>query len=563
MIALPPTVVAFPPAHGPAKGLIMSGAYVGQELAAEFGYLPPSFLPVGTNRLYEYQRPLFPAEAAVYLGLPESFVPSDTDCNRMMQLGLVPLALPDGLSLGEAVVFALNLVGGPDQPVTILHGDTLVDGLPASASDSVGVADACEGYSWAEAALDGERIVALETVHAGAPLQSGRPIICGVFAFAHGTALVRAMTRARGDFIQGLMLYAAEHPLKVHAVTAWYDFGHVQTFFRSRRVLASARSFNTLQIDEMVVRKSSADAQKMQAEADWLAAVPPAARIYVARLMQQGEDACRERFYETEYAYLPTLAELFVFATLGRGAWARIMESCREFLIVAASIRDPVVSSTATVRATGDATLSTLLLTKTETRLRQFADSTGFPVDANLWLDGRPLPSLNSIAADLPGFVDLNSGRAACVMHGDFCLSNILYDSRVQRVRVIDPRGFVHAGHPSIYGDLRYDMAKLAHSIVGRYDQIIAGRYHSTPGDGPRFAITFEQAPHHAWLEEMLHGMAVDGVAMDSRQIHAISISLFLSMLPLHADRPDRQRAFIANALRLYTRLDNRMEQAA
>jgi hypothetical protein len=27
-------------------------------------------------------------------------------------------------------------------------------------------------------------------------------------------------------------------------------------------------------------------------------------------------------------------------------------------------------------------------------------------------------------------------------------------------------------------------------------------------------------------------------------------------MLPLHSDRPDRQRAFIANALRLYAELD-------
>jgi hypothetical protein len=563
MTAQPPTIVAFPPAPAPVITLIMSAAYVGQELAAEFGYLPPSFLPVGTQRLYEYQRPRFPPGTEIHLALPESFVPSETDRARMAQLGLVPLALPDGLSLGEAVVFALNLVGGPDQPVTILHGDTLVDGVPAVASDSVGVATACEGYSWAEAAVEGDRIVGLETVHAGASRQKARPILCGVFAFAHGTALVRAMTRARGDFIHGLMLYGAEHRLRVHEVAAWHDFGHVQTFFRSRRMVASARSFNMLRIDGRVARKSSADSAKMQAEARWLAAVPPTIRIYAARLMQHGTDEQLGCFYETEYAYLPTLAELFVFATCGRGAWARMMEACEAFLAAAASIRDPSGAKSATARATGDAALATLVLAKTEARLRQFADQTGFPIDAPLWLDGRPLPSLTAMAADLAGYVDLNSGRAACVMHGDFCLSNILYDSRVQRIRVIDPRGFVAAGQPSIYGDLRYDMAKLVHSIIGRYDQIIAGRYHIPPGDGARFAINFEQAPHHAWLEEMLHAMTIDGLAMASREIHAISICLFLSMLPLHADRPDRQRAFIANALRLYARLDQSLERAA
>ena len=50
--------------------------------------------------------------------------------------------------------------------------------------------------------------------------------------------------------------------------------------------------------------------------------------------------------------------------------------------------------------------------------------------------------------------------------------------------------------------------------------------------------------------------MTVDGVPAAGRTVKAITISLFLSMLPLHADRPDRQMAFIANALRLYARFE-------
>jgi hypothetical protein len=36
----------------------------------------------------------------------------------------------------------------------------------------------------------------------------------------------------------------------------------------------------------------------------------------------------------------------------------------------------------------------------------------------------------------------------------------------------------------------------------------------------------------------------------------AASVLLFLAMLPLHAEAPRRQRAFIANALRLFVELD-------
>jgi hypothetical protein len=160
------------------------------------------------------------------------------------------------------------------------------------------------------------------------------------------------------------------------------------------------------------------------------------------------------------------------------------------------------------------------------------------------------------IAEDLAGQIDFRSGRRAHVMHGDFCFSNILYDSRVQRVRVIDPRGYVVANQPTTAGDLRYDMAKFAHSIVGRYDQIIAGRYSLDPPDGSRFFIEMEQAPHHAWLESSLADFSVDGVSAVGQEVRALTVSLFLSMLPLHSDRPDRQRAFIANALRLYAALE-------
>jgi hypothetical protein len=41
----------------------------------------------------------------------------------------------------------------------------------------------------------------------------------------------------------------------------------------------------------------------------------------------------------------------------------------------------------------------------------------------------------------------------------------------------------------------------------------------------------------------------------EEKEILAITIQLFLSMLPLHSDRPERQKAFIANAIRLNKKL--------
>jgi hypothetical protein len=264
--------------------------------------------------------------------------------------------------------------------------------------------------------------------------------------------------------------------------------------------------------------------------------------------MDHGEDKIGV-YYETEYEYLPTLAELYVFGALVRPSWIRVLNSCEEFLQTCVATKG---------EGAGDDDLAALVVEKTRSRLIQFASASGFDVHSMLRYGGQPMPSLLQIADDLAcNHFDLTSHRRRTVMHGDLCFSNILYDSRIQRIHVIDPRGFVHPGKNTIFGDVRYDLGKLAHSIIGRYDQIIAGRYHLSAVTGRRYEISFEQAAHHAWLECAFSRMQVDGIEAGGREIRAIMVALFLSMLPLHADRPDRQEAFIANALRLYAILES------
>lgn len=146
--------------------------------------------------------------------------------------------------------------------------------------------------------------------------------------------------------------------------------------------------------------------------------------------------------------------------------------------------------------------------------------------------------------------IDLSSNKNASVMHGDFCLSNILYNSRARRICVIDPRGYILGSGSSIFGDIRYDLAKLWHSLGGLYDLIIAGHYQfegKTPYD---FNLSFPSGPHHNWVQEdFLQRLPAE---TNKLEIQSLTVLLFVSMLPLHADRPDRQKAFIANAARLY-----------
>ena len=135
--------------------LIASGAFIDGELAAEFGDLPPAFLPVGGRRLYALQiEQLAALGGDTFLSLPESFTPSAWDLEQLQAAGVTLVFVPEGLSLGQSLIYALNEIGR-DAPLRLLHGDTLFPaGLPADIN-VVSTADTRFSYSWGYVDADG------------------------------------------------------------------------------------------------------------------------------------------------------------------------------------------------------------------------------------------------------------------------------------------------------------------------------------------------------------------------------------------------------------------------
>jgi hypothetical protein len=125
-------------------------------------------------------------------------------------------------------------------------------------------------------------------------------------------------------------------------------------------------------------------------------------------------------------------------------------------------------------------------------------------------------------------------------------------------LRVIDPRGLPFEGDASIYGDARYDLAKLAHSVIGRYDFLVCGRYRLERSAERDFELYL---PDDAFIREAeleFRRTAFAGRHTDDPAVAALTAMLFLSMLPLHADDPARQAALLANGLRLFAEFDKR-----
>ena len=189
---------------------------------------------------------------------------------------------------------------------------------------------------------------------------------------------------------------------------------------------------------------------------------------------------------------------------------------------------------------------------KTSSRLREYCNTKSLDPDDVWTFNGEFKASLNQMCCDSRERINLDKADwPTSVMHGDFCFSNILYDVRSRRIKTIDPRGITPDGAITLYGDVRYDIAKLSHSIIGMYDWIVAGYFNVDIQDKDiRFEV--DMRPIHQEIQKLFIVAVDQHFNISFVELLAMQIQLFLSMLPMHSDDSSRQDALFANAFRLY-----------
>ena len=517
--------------------LVTSGAYVAADLRSELGPLPPAMLPIGNRRLFQHQAELlaraFPSERR-FLSLPEGYGVSANDHKLLSRSGLQVVRVPEQLSLADSLLFVLNAVGAYDEPVRVLHGDTLLEALPTGL-DTLSVAATADAYDWE-----------YETPAEG---QAQDLVWCGYFAFGDPRRLIRALVGCRHDFVAAVRSYDTQVGLQRVQARGWKDFGHSNTYHKARMQVTTERAFNALEVRGRCVTKRGEPASKIRAESRWFRALPGALKVFTPQLLDwdDGLGPGEAPWYQLEYLCQPPLNELFVHGANPPMFWRHVFGQVDQWF---AAARRAVASTSPDAAQRLAAARADLIKAKSLSRLRLHAARSGLDLQAPVCLNGQDLPPLWDIAQDC---IDqaLRVPGLPGVVHGDLCLSNMLFDSRSGAVKLIDPRGVDQALGEALLGDLGYDIAKLTHSVIGLYDGIVAG-IHRCQVLGP-LAWEFHPViePRVAAAQALFLAHAFPGAAPSGRYLPQ-AVLLFLSMLPLHADCPSRQATLLANALRLY-----------
>lgn len=514
--------------------LITSGAYVIPEFQVELGKIPPCLLPLGNKKLIEFQvkalRENFEGEAIV-VTLPESYVLSKSEDKILDTLNVEVVFVPDQFKLCDSLLYVLNTNEqmSPDEQLYLLHGDTYILDLEAfKLQNAISVAKSNESYNW--------EVVRFSPDHA--------LVWSGFFAFSKVNYLLKALTLKRHDFVEAIHYYQELQPCQLIETKRWYDLGHANTYFNTRANITTQRAFNDLKIHDGIVFKSGQPYEKIKAEALWYEQLPSQLRQFTPLLIQHGE-IDQQYSYQLEYLpYIP-LNELYVHGKNERLQWNQILGKIADFMR-----RCGNVELTEEQKRSINQESYKLYVDKSKQRFHDYAEKNALDLSRQYIYKNAKLPSLQTIIDQCIERV-LGLSIIHGVSHGDLCFSNILFDSRGDRIKVIDPRGMNFKNEYTVYGDLKYDFAKLSHSVIGLYDYIISGNYVIEESASGAVQILFDTDERVIQIQNHFNErFNVNGVSV--QQIMPLVVLLFLSMLPLHGDRPDRQKAMLINALRLY-----------
>ncbi len=427
----------------------------------------------------------------------------------------------------------------------VILGDTLIRDAFEIEDDFVYVQQVEDSSRWCIAICDkkNEIITLLDKQnHLPEPYLA----LCGYYHFRNTRFLKEQLSsilmKGKKQLSDLLLAYQKRFSLKAKKATEWYDFGNIDNLINAKQRLLQSRYFNSLSVDPVLntITKVSDFDQKLRDELNWYKNLPESLQVLAPRIISATEIEEKLSLVQEYYGY-PTLAELYLFSDLGIDNWRSIF---KQLLTLHQRFQNyPYKLSNQSLRK--------IYWNKTIDRIAELCHDSYWNdlfSKEEVVFNGVVLRNFNFLSEKLNKSIEeLITTANGCIIHGDFCFSNILYDLNNQIIRLIDPRGSF--GEDGIYGDPRYDMAKLRHSVAGMYDYIVSDLFEISELEGAFEGRIFIDNVHAEFVAEFDNILEIFGY--NPQEITLIEGLLFISMLPLHKDKPQRQKMMYIKGLQL------------
>lgn len=539
--------------------LIPSAVIVPREMRKKFGELPTALFPLGNITMLEHI-------IKQYSGLVDQIYVVTSEKKELIEdyvsikkLPVKIIELDHVSTLGHTILSGITRAADDNGHIDYLYinfADSLLDeSIPKDKNDFAYYATIREKDLWTYFISKGNKLSDIKdknekTINASS-FENENKIFIGVFGINDASALKQLLekyehTSAIDPFYQAIYDYSEQKgEFDLISTTKWLDVGHAENYLKAKTNVA-ARAFNTINIDEErgILKKTSDNKVKLVNEISWYLKLPNKLQYLFPRIYDYSLDLS-EPYVSMEYYGYHTLHELLVYGNVTLAKWQNIFKKLQ------CAISDMENYRVFSTKSEFEKSMNDIYLNKTFTRLDKIREDSAFSAffTNSININGRQYLSLNEYIALLPKLVNklvINTFNGYFnIIHGDLCFSNILIEDTYNFVRLIDPRG--KFGGFDIYGDERYELAKLLHTMEGNYDFIIEDMF-DVSVDGSH--ISFQMKRNAQDVLEIFKEVFSDRLVNISG-IRLIEATLFLSMIPLHSDYPKRQYAMLATGIQL------------
>jgi hypothetical protein len=310
------------------------------------------------------------------------------------------------------------------------------------------------------------------------------------------------------------------------------------------------RYFNAIEKKENTITKKSTDKKKMFAEYSYYSHLNDAMRFYFLPTFGFSENEETAQ-YSLERLKVPDVALQWIHFSLNDKEFEILVKKLFDFIKTRSTKEIPQEEFK---KKTED-----LYIDKVMERFDKLANHEKFAQINQFLISTTGLTDLRSVYEDYKSLFHDNSkkifaSKTLALNHGDLCFSNMLYDKRIELLKLIDPKGA--AKEEDLYIHPYYDIAKLSHSILGKYDFINNGLYGFNFDENLKSSLTIHNAELLTSKEEIFKKVLHEN-GFDSKLVRLFEASLFLSMLPLHIDNPKKVTAFFLNAQKIISEIKN------
>jgi len=326
------------------------------------------------------------------------------------------------------------------------------------------------------------------------------------------------------------------------------DLRRPEQFLEFMAGATETRAFNNARISGWTLRKSSSDRAKMQAEYNFFHVAPESLKPFLLPTFGFEDDG-NVASYAMERLAVPDCAMQFIHFAFDESAFADLVDGFLNFIAARPLRPDGVAAVRAVARAS--------ILNKMDARLETFLGcDMGRRVDRML-AEAGPLGALSKFAVRgrelVAAAIDADASDSLAIGHGDPCFSNILFDRRTRLLRLIDPRGA--RSRDEAWMHPLYDLAKFSHSVLGGYDFINNDLFDCVIDRSLSLQLLLQSGGPPRWSQEIFM-TRLQAAGVDLKIVRAYELSLFLSMLPLHMDHPQKLVGFALTACKLISWLE-------